>query len=127
MISVAEAARRLEISTSVVYRMIHTGDLAAYRKPGRVGILVDEEAVEAAKNPAPIVAVAGTTSPNRTLSVTEVAAILHCGPKTVRALIHEGSLVAQRNAGYRSHVRIPAASLDTYLTKCREAGTNPKG
>lgn len=118
MITVAEAARRLDAAPSVVYRMIHTGQLAAYRKPGRATYLIDEADVEQAKVPVPI-APPNVSDDNRALSAIEVAAILRCSPKTVRALVADGALVAQRNPGYRSHLRILATSVEAYLTQRR--------
>lgn len=116
MITVAEAARRLDTSASVVYRMIHAGQLAAFQRPGRATYLLDETDVEAAKTPIPL-AVAGPV--DRALSATEVAAALRCSVKTVRALVRDGALIAQRNPGYRSHLRIYASSVDAYLQKAQ--------
>lgn len=118
MISVAEAAARLDVPSQTVYRMVHAGRLRAYRLPGRARIWLDHEDVEAIRNPVPVV---NDGDPEeQCLTPTEVARLLKCSPRHVRRLALDGELEAIRiSGGTHGRVRIPAASVRAYLQRKR--------
>lgn len=122
MITVAEAARRLNTAPSVIYRMIHTGHIAAYQQPGRLTYLVDEQDIETANTPIPVTPPTGASA-DRVYTAGQTASILCCSIRTVRILVKDGQLTARRNPGARSHLRVYADSVDRYLAKIRAAAT----
>lgn len=116
MITVSEAAQRAGVKPNVIYRLIHSGDLPAYRMPGRNTLMLDELQADQAMRPLPV-----RTEPKGPdyLTPNEVSRLLHCSVKTVRTLVLQGHLSADRNPGYRSRMRIHAASVEQYLQQSR--------
>lgn len=119
MLTVTEAAARLNISRFTLYRMIQNGAVPAVRTRGRNRVLVDPAALDAVMTP-----VAARPSPQVPdhqpfLTATEVAGMLRCGVETVRKMVNEGVLRAARNPGKNSHMRIHADSVSEYLNTQR--------
>jgi excisionase family DNA binding protein len=117
-ISVAEAARRLGCSTSVIYHWIHTGQLTARRGSAsrfcipwnaqaeagcRTRIAQSAHLGRAARPrtlPAPAFPAAGDSE----VSVTEAACQLGCSAGVIYYWIETGQLTARRGAGNRLHI-----------------------
>ena len=117
-ISVAEAARRLGCSTSVIYHWIHTGQLTARRgSASRFCIPWDAQAEAGCRTriaqsahlgraarprtlPAPAFAAAGSGE----ISVTEAACRLGCSTGVIYYWIETGQLTARRGSGNRLHI-----------------------
>lgn len=118
MLSVQEAADRLGVNQNVIYRLIHAGDLPAYRRPGYRHYLIDESALADALRPVPVEA---ATGPATTISVTAAAKRLACDTRTVRRLIHAGEIEAMRFPGSeRSHLRVMISSVEAYRQRSIE-------
>ena len=117
-ISVAEAARKLGCSTSVIYHWIHTGQLTARRgSASRFCIPWDAQAEAGCRTriaqsahlgraarprtlPAPAFAAAGSDE----ISVTEAACRLGCSTGVIYYWIETGQLTARRGSGNRLHI-----------------------
>ncbi len=117
-ISVAEAARRLGCSTSVIYHWIHTGQLTARRgSAGRFCISWNAQAEAGCRTRIAQSAHLGRAARPRTLpapafpaadggevSVTEAACQLGCSAGVIYYWIETGQLTARRGAGNRLHI-----------------------
>jgi len=117
LLTVMEAAQRLNVSKYTAYRMIQSGTLPAVRGHGRNRLLVDPDAIDTLLEP--VAARDATGDDCRFLTPSEVARILRCGVETVRRLVRMGLLPATRNPGANSHLRIPAQAVDEYLRSQR--------
>jgi len=117
-ISVAEAARRLGCSTSVIYHWIHTGQLTARRGQGnRFCIPWNAQAEAGCRTRIARSAHLGRTARPRTLpapefpaadggevSVTAAACQLGCSAGVIYYWIETGQLTARRGVGNRLHI-----------------------
>jgi len=116
-ISVAEAARRLDCSTGVIYHWIHTGQLAARRGSARrFCISWNAQAEAACRSRIQQSAHLGRAARPRTLpapelpaadgeiSVTEAACRLGCSTGIIYYWIETGQLPARRGSGNRLHI-----------------------
>ena len=117
-ISVAEAARRLGCSTSVIYHWIHTGQLTARRgSASRFCIPWDTQAEASCRTRIAQSAHLGRAARPRTLpapafpaadggeiSVTEAACQLGCSTGVIYYWIETGQLTVRRGPGNRLHI-----------------------
>src|SRR5487761_1857747 len=116
-ISVAEAARRLDCSTSIIYHWIHTGQLTARRSSGnRLCIPWDARSQAGCQERIAGSSRLGRSARPRTLpappspaaegevSVTEAAYQLGCSIGVIYDWIDTGKLAARRGAGNRLHI-----------------------
>ena len=116
-ISVAEAARRLDCSTSIIYYWIHTGQLTARRSSGnRLCIPWDSHIQAGCQERIAGSSRLGRSARPRTLpappspaaegevSVTEAAYQLGCSIGVIYDWIDTGKLAARRGAGNRLHI-----------------------
>jgi excisionase family DNA binding protein len=116
-ISVAEAARRLGCSTTVIYHWIHTGQLTARRSSGgRLCIRWNDQVRARCQELIAQSARLGRTARPRTLpappspaaggevSVTEAAYQLGCSTYVIYYWIGTGKLAARRGQGGRLHI-----------------------
>ena len=116
-ISVAEAARRLDCSTSVIYHWIHTGQLTARRSSGNQLCIPWDARIQAGCHER----IAGSSHLGRgarprtlpappspaaqgEVSVTEAAYQLGCSIHVIYYWIDTGKLAARRGAGNRLHI-----------------------
>jgi excisionase family DNA binding protein len=118
-ISVAEAARRLGCSTSVIYHWIHTGQLTARRGSASRFCIPWNAQAEAgcrtriaqsahlgrAARPRTLPAPAFPAADGGEISVTEAACQLGCSAGVIYYWIETGQLTARRGAGNRLHIR----------------------
>lgn len=118
MLTVNEVATRLRVSKYTVYRLIHSRSLPAVKMrnhSGRSAFRVSEEAVAGylREGPPQIPLTAGGEP--ALLTAAEVANRLRCSVESVRRLVREGDLVATRNAGRNSHLRVSESALRDFL------------
>jgi len=109
-ISVAEAARRLGCSTSVVYHWIHTGQLTARRSSGSRLCIPWDDRIQAesshlsrAARPRTLPAPPSPAAEGE-ISVTEAAYQLGCSIHVIYYWIDTGKLAARRGPGGRLHI-----------------------
>lgn len=109
------------MSKYTVYRMVHNGTIPAVKTFGRSRLMVDPDVLDSIVVDKPARPTAAEmpviTSPEALLTCTEVAGMLRCGVETVRRLVVAGELRAIRNPGRATHLRIPYASVRTYLAR----------
>jgi excisionase family DNA binding protein len=111
LLTVAEAADRMQISRFTLYRMIQNGHLPATRTRGRTSLLIDPDDLDIAFAPVPArIPVKPYYAPH------EVADILGCHVDTVRHLVNTGTLKATRAPGRSSRMRIDIESVNAYAT-----------
>jgi excisionase family DNA binding protein len=117
-ISVAEAARQLGCSTSVIYHWIHTGQLTARRGSASRFCIPWSAQAEAscrtriaqsahlgrAARPRTLPAPAFPAADGGEISVTEAACQLGCSTGVIYYWIESGQLPARRGAGNRLHI-----------------------
>ena len=117
-ISVAEAARQLGCSTSVIYHWIRTGQLAARRGSASRFCIPWSARAEAscrtriaqsahlgrAARPRTLPAPAFPAADGGEISVTEAACQLGCSTGVIYYWIESGQLTARRGAGNRLHI-----------------------
>ncbi len=117
-ISVAEAARQLGCSTSVIYHWIHTRQLAARRGSASRFCIPWSAQAEAscrtriaqsahlgrAARPRTLPAPAFPAADGGEISVTEAACQLGCSTGVIYYWIESGQLTARRGAGNRLHI-----------------------
>ncbi|MDP8971175.1 MAG: helix-turn-helix domain-containing protein [Actinomycetota bacterium] len=115
MLTVDEAARRLNVSRHTCYRLINDGTLPAERTIGGGRLRINEADVEKLSRPRPVRGRLGLADlpPDALLTSAEVASVLRCGVETVRRMVKSGRLRAHVGPGRR--MRIPVAAVAEYL------------
>ncbi len=106
LLTVAEVAKRLDVSVHQVYRRITCGDLKATRvKVKNLEWRVAEEDL------ADFQAGHG----NEWLSAPDAAILLGFSPETVRRMCKQGKLPSSRGAGKAGHYRVSRTAIAEYL------------
>jgi len=117
MASIRESAASLQVSPESVYRHIAAGRLEATRKPGVRGMIVSDESLAALQNGYERNAGTGL------LSTGQVARQLGVSAETVRQLIRDGKLKANKYGDHNSPLRIPVESLEEFKNGTMYAAT----
>lgn len=116
LLTVNEVCEILKTNKYDVYRLIHSGALAAVRnRPGGSRYRVPRQAVDEYLAGAFTTPVVENAKGFRT--VAEVARQLGCSPETIRRLVASGELPATRFAGRTSRLRIDNDAVDAYLRR----------